>query len=555
MSKPIFAVRAVEMHGDRMWSWRWAKRAIDFAAEHRMNALVFHQNDIIDLLTFPHRYFTVEEIWARWPVRYHNIDNNLQYLRAVIRAAADVGVTLFLNVKEISFHDSILLKRPELWRGQAVCASDPFWWEFLEAKLEELLDALPDLGGLIVSPATRETRLTISANECTCERCQATTRDAWYESLIRTMFQSLDRRGKILAVRDFSYTSGNQGAVLAAATRVSEQIVISLKNTPHDYYPTFPDNPRIGDVGRHPQWAEFDTWGQFYGLGAFPSIVLDDMKLRFRHCVAHGVTGVIGRTDWEVISDGSVFDTLNLANLAGFGRLCWDPEAPVSDLIANQLQQPMVTFLGGGQDDALFCLRDYPVTQAALQRALEQSWELMAKTIFVLRHVFHEDCMFPDTLRKAFMMLVEIHSLAEWDPSAKGALNLDAAKLAAIYQEKDEAVAGIEALAADIAQATANLPPGPKSQLRETFDLWTWYARGFRACARACFATRHWLDQPNAAARAAAVREIDGLDGYRAALISRLSGTRYAYLTYWLLDTERLRTLVQDLRGQLDNVA
>src|SRR6202007_2717784 len=105
----------------------------------------------------------------------------------------------------------------------------------------------------------------------------------------------------------------------------------------------------------------------------------------------------------------SVFDTLNLANVSGFARLCWDPEAPVSELIANQLQHPMVTFLGGGQDEARFSLRDYPVARAALQRALEQSWSLMAKTIFVLRHVFHEDCMFPDTLRKAYMMLVQIH--------------------------------------------------------------------------------------------------------------------------------------------------
>ena len=112
MSKPIFDVRAVEMHGDRMWSWRWAKRAIDFAAAHRMNVLVFHQNDIIDLLTFPHRYFTVDEIWARWPVRYHNIDNNRQYLRTIMKYAGDRGVQLFLEVKEISFHDSILRRRP-----------------------------------------------------------------------------------------------------------------------------------------------------------------------------------------------------------------------------------------------------------------------------------------------------------------------------------------------------------------------------------------------------------------------------------------------------------
>jgi hypothetical protein len=52
---PVFDVRAVEMHGDRMWSWRWVKHAIDTAAKQRMNALVLHRNDVIDMLVFPQR--------------------------------------------------------------------------------------------------------------------------------------------------------------------------------------------------------------------------------------------------------------------------------------------------------------------------------------------------------------------------------------------------------------------------------------------------------------------------------------------------------------------
>ena len=80
-------------------------------------------------------------------MRYHNIDNNRQYFRQILRYAGDRGITVFLEVKEISFHDSILTKRPDLWTGRGVCASHPFWWEFVEAKLDDVLDALPDLGG------------------------------------------------------------------------------------------------------------------------------------------------------------------------------------------------------------------------------------------------------------------------------------------------------------------------------------------------------------------------------------------------------------------------
>jgi len=548
-STPIFDLRAIEMHGDRMWSWRWVKRAIDVAAANHMNALVLHRNDIIDMLAFPQRYFDVAEIWARWPVRYHNIDNNRQYLRTIMKYAGDRGVQLFLEVKEISFHDSILRRRPELMKDGAICASDPFWWEFVEAKLEELLEALPDLAGIIVSPATRETRVTISANECRCPRCQTTQPADWYRDLIRAMFRPLDRRDKILAVRDFTYTSGAQGEVLRAVSEVSERIVISLKNTPHDFYPTFPDNARIGDVGRHRQWVEFDTWGQFFGLGVFPSIVLDDLAERFRHSQRSGVSGVIARTDWEVISDGSVFDTLNMANLTGFARLCWDSDATTADLIKSGLIGPVATAMGGGLDEERFDLSGHAEAASALQTALQRSWEVMSKTVFVLRHVFHEDCMFPDTQRKAWMMLTDIHGIADWDASLEGALHLTQAKLQDIYREKDEALDLVQQLAAELLRTSASLPPQARQQIDDTATLWVEYVRGFRACARACFATRFHSEHPNDISRAAATREIANLDAYRHHLAETLDGTRYPYLIYWMLDVERLASLVADLQS------
>jgi hypothetical protein len=544
---PVFDLRAIEMHGDRMWSWRWVKRAIDTAAAQRMNALVLHRNDIIDMLVFPRRYFDVGEIWARWPVRYHNIDNNRQYLRMIMRYAADVGVRVLLEVKEISFHDSLLRQRPALVKDGAVCASDPFWWEFLEAKLDELFDALPDLAGIIASPATRETRVTISANECRCPRCQATDPQDWYRDLIRAMFAPVDRRGKTLAIRDFTYTRGAQSQLLRAVAEVSERIVISLKNTPHDFYPTFPDNARIGDVGRHPQWVEFDTWGQFFGLGVFPSIVVEDLSTRFRHAAAHGATGVIARTDWEVISDGSVFDTLNLANLTGFGALCWNPETTPAQAIAAALHGPVATAFGAGLDERRFDLAGHDRARRALQHALERSWEVMSKSVFVLRHVFHEDAMFPDSQRKAWMMLTDIHGIADWDAALEGALELNEARIAAIFAEKDEALALVEALAVEMHAATPGLPQDARSQLDDSFSLWVLYVRGFRHCARACFATRHWQERPEPALQVAARREIADLAAFQAELVRLLAGTRHPYLLYWMLDTERLAALSEDL--------
>lgn len=549
---PRFAFRAIEMHGDRMWSWRWAKQAIDTASALGMNALVLHRNDMLDRLAFPERYFTVAEIWARWPVRYHNIDNNRQYLRLIAGYAADRGISLLLEIKEISFHESLLAARPELWSGTGICASDPFWWEFVAAKIEETFDAVPAISGVIVSPATRETRVTIAANACTCSRCRATSARTWYRALIGAMHGPLASRGRTLAVRDFSYTRETQSQVLAAVSEVSPDIVISLKNTPHDYYPTFPHNPRIGAVGDHLQWVEFDVWGQFYGLGVFPSIILEDLKSRLAHAAASNVSGVIARTDWEVISDASVFDTLNLANLTGFCRLCHDKNADPATLLDEVLDGPIATAFGGGIAAARFDLTAYPAARAALFRALLDSWEVMRRTVFVQRHVFHEDCMFPDTLNKAFMMFVDIHDLAEWDEAAAGGIKLDEGGLAAILAEKDEALALAHSLAEPLAGEAAALPEPARTQLAETADLWLWYVRGFRAVARACFTTARWRETRDAEARAAALAETAALIEFGAQLSQRLVATRFAYLVYWMLDTNRLTSLSADLQAILN---
>jgi hypothetical protein len=103
----------------------------------------------------------------------------------------------------------------------------------------------------------------------------------------------------------------------------------------------------------------------------------------------------------------------------------------------------------------------------------------------------------------------------------------------------------------DILAATADVAEPGGSQLRDTFALYTWYVRGFKACARACFAVRFHRQRASAATRDAAGAEIDALVAYRDALARRLAGTRYAYMTYWMLDVARLDSLIADLRALL----
>jgi hypothetical protein len=107
--------------------------------------------------------------------------------------------------------------------------------------------------------------------------------DSWY-------LWPLKNRGKRLVVRDFIYTKEEQEQFAEALKVIPQEVVLSLKNTPHDFYPTFPDNPLIGRVGERPQWIEYDVNGQYFGWGVVPSIMFDDIEHRLAYGLDHKVS-------------------------------------------------------------------------------------------------------------------------------------------------------------------------------------------------------------------------------------------------------------------------
>ena len=63
-----FAFRGLEIHSSRMWQQAAVDGALEVMTATGLNALVFHQNDLIDWLVLPSRYFSDDLMWKRWPV-------------------------------------------------------------------------------------------------------------------------------------------------------------------------------------------------------------------------------------------------------------------------------------------------------------------------------------------------------------------------------------------------------------------------------------------------------------------------------------------------------
>ena len=76
-----FKFTGLEIHNRRMWNWAAVERALDFINEFGMDALIFHQNDLLDAVVLPQKYFDEEEMWAYWPIRYCAVGTNGQYIK------------------------------------------------------------------------------------------------------------------------------------------------------------------------------------------------------------------------------------------------------------------------------------------------------------------------------------------------------------------------------------------------------------------------------------------------------------------------------------------
>jgi hypothetical protein len=530
-----------------MWQQAAVDRALEVMTATGLNALVFHQNDLLDWLVLPSRYFSDDLMWKRWPVRLHQVMNNRQYVRKVAREAAERGIAFYPEVKELWCTEPLLELKPELRNADgALCPTHPFWWELLETKVRELLQTIPEIGGIIVSPGTRESKVSMSANACRCDRCARASKVDWYTELLVAMHRPLAAQGKRLVVRDFSYTADQQSLIIEAATRCAPDVVISLKNTPHDYYPPFPTNPRIGHCGGQPQHAEFDTWGQFFGLGFFPASVAEDMQRRMQECLAKGVTGIQLRTDWEGLTEASAFNSFNLLNVFAGGLLSQDVDADLAEAYRAWARYGLLSPLKAESSRETPVSPTAPDAAARLMAFMRASWAVIEKALFVRGHLFHEDDMFPETVKKAFAMMVDIHGRDEWEPGASRLVQPTPENLEVVFAEKAAALREVAALPAILQVESLGLPPTFADEVGTILDLYGLYVRGFSHCAQVCFRTRSAAASRQPEDIRAARESVEAIRAYRDGMVARLGGTHYPHYVYWLFDHERLDQLAED---------
>ncbi|NMA65696.1 MAG: hypothetical protein GX957_05565 [Clostridiaceae bacterium] len=551
-----FNFRGIEFHSNRIWSTYHVEETMKFMERFSMNALIFHQNDLIDQLVFPLRYFSDDLMWERWPVRMHTIYQNRKYMNKVIRDGKKRGIDIYFEVKELSFHESLLNIMPELRTVSGeICPYNPFWLTFIRDKAEELCEAVPDFAGLVISIGTRESKVSVSTGGCGCNTCSETEKLEWYSNVIKAFYEPLSRHGKKLIIRDFSYTAEDQSLIVQASERCSKDIIISLKITPHDFYPTFPTNPHIGHTNNQPQYVEFDTWGQFYGMGFFPASVADDMKKRLLECKNKGVLGVWFRTDWEVMTECSVVNTLNMFNLYAAAMLSANVETSLDQVYRTWAQDGIVSPLKAGSYPIQRFVPNAEDAWKKLKEFMEMSWEVAVRSSYVRGHVFTEDAQVPETIKKAFLMMISIHGRDQWDPNASELVKATKENIKIILEEKEESKRIVRKLPEVLSPYELGIPKELADDLVDTLDLYTYYVDMIAVCTKACYLAQYAIENSSEQTINQARQVLPEIERCIESIMERLENTEYPHYVYWFLDELRLKSLYKDIEEKMNTLS
>ena len=185
---------------------------------------------------------------------------------------------------------------PERFRtgpGGTIDLDDPAFWEWLKQDYREMLDLAPAIDGIV---------LTFIETGARAERQHSTRLTTPQEKLAAVVNAVADvvigERSLNLYARTFAYTHEEYDNITRAIERFERpEIRLMMKETPHDFFLTHPNDFFAGTIAR-PTLMEFDAAGEFNGQGIIANTWPEYIMRRWRDFESRPhVIGYTARTD------------------------------------------------------------------------------------------------------------------------------------------------------------------------------------------------------------------------------------------------------------------
>ena len=170
---------------------------------------------------------------------------------------------------------------------------DPAFWEWFKEDYRKLMALLPNIDGLVLTFI--ETGARAESQFSTGLKTPAEKLAKVVNSVAEVIIGEL---GKKMIIRTFAYNASEYKNIADCIELVTyDEVMLMMKETPHDFFLTHPNNPLPGAFNR-PTLIEFDLGNEFNGQGiianTYPEYVLDRWKeLSSRE----NVVGYVARMD------------------------------------------------------------------------------------------------------------------------------------------------------------------------------------------------------------------------------------------------------------------
>ena len=232
----------------------------------------------------------------------HDLIMDLQEIRDIKRQKLVndlISKAHLAGIKEVVLWDHTLYSLkyyPDKFKtgpNNTINLDDPSFWQWFKQDYRDMINLVPEMDGLVLTFIETGARAENQYSEklkTGAEKLAAVV-DAVAEVVC-------DELGKKLYIRTFAYTDAEYQNTIGCIGHIkSDKIILMMKETPHDFFLTHPNDMYAGSINR-PTIMEFDTGNEFNGQGVIANTWPEYIIRRWSELIKRpNIIGYVARTD------------------------------------------------------------------------------------------------------------------------------------------------------------------------------------------------------------------------------------------------------------------
>lgn len=234
------------------------------------------------------------------------VDMCLEAVNIATKKANAHGIKNYMWHHELYLPEGFKDAYPEILNAQGdVEVSHPRIADFVTEKMNDFFDAYPYMDGIILTLHETSVPLLKLQNQKLgkVERVKHVT---------KLLYDACVNRGKELIVRPFASLEEDYEMMTAAYEEISPDLMIMDKWTQFDWSLAMPGNAFFHKIKKNPLFVEGDVFGEYFGKGRLPLMLLNHLKNQFDYCGGFNTAGYVLRIDRN---GQNPFGTVNEVNL------------------------------------------------------------------------------------------------------------------------------------------------------------------------------------------------------------------------------------------------